>query len=234
MSAGLMQGYGLGQLGQTHTAANTVSPAEVESEFASRGYGLPHVPPPVGHALTRSLAIKIAVDTAIVTFSLPRTSSHFYRCPTTGGCPVKSGVWSGMMTWTADVASGYLRGSYAVPSWALPMVHAGVSGLGVAPVSGWIQDNPWFITALAGILAAYGAYLTSQQVADAVKESAKPGTISKDDIPYIMQQLAAQGAIPPGKDATVEAGLLKATTPGWLWPVAIGGGLLVAVMLLKK
>lgn len=224
-------------LGQyAHHAAVAVTPSEVETEFKGRGYGVfvepEHIP--IEYELTRGLAIKIAVDSAIEAFKLSRTSLHFYRCPSTRGCQIKAGVWTGMMTWTAGVATGYMSGAYPLPAWAIPMVHAGVRGLGVAPLGGWIQDNPWFITAVAAALAIYGQYLTSQQVKEAIAQNSAPGDIKKEDIPYIMQQLAAQGAIPAGKEGTVEAGFREATTPSWLWPVAIGGGILVAVMLLKK
>lgn len=229
------QSVSLGQY--THHAATAITSGEVETEFTVRGYSVhvpvePHVPTAV---VTRSFAIKVAVDVAIESFNLPRTSQHFYRCPQTGGCGVSQSRWPSMINWTAQVASIYYSGARDLPTWAQSMLHSGVRGLGVVPLGGWIQENPWFVTALAAALAIYGQYLTAQQVKEAIAQSGAPaGAIKKEDIPGIMAQLAAQGAIPAGKEATVEAGLDKATTPAWLWPVAIGGGILVAVILFKK
>lgn len=231
-------------LGQTyhyhsHAATGSVTSTDVMNEFHSRGYALQrHIPPPVEERpITKDFAIKVAVDYAIEGYRLPNNGVHFYRCPSGSGCQIPESTWNSMITWTTTAANAYLQGA-PLPSWAATMWHSGayLHGFAFAGVqlSGWLQDNPWFVTAIANVLETYGAYLTSKKVQETIEQNAPKGVLTKDDIPALIAALQAQGAVQPGQEAALEKGAQAAVTPSWIWPVAIGGGILAVLMLMKK
>lgn len=228
-----------GNLGQyhyhSHTGAGTVTASDITTELASRGYNIHTPPPPPPVTITKSFAVKVAVDEALDGFRIAHSSSHFYRCPTTGGCDIREPTWNSLVTWAISVANGYMTKEYALPSWASVMLHGSFLS-GNFALGSWLTDNPWVLTVLAGALMAYGQHLTSKNVADTVKQNVPKGALTNEDIPLLLQQLQAQGAIPAGMEATVDRGLREAasTTPSWVLPAAIGAGVLVLMTMMKR
>lgn len=237
---------GMGALGQT----TTVTASNVINEVQTRGYSEavhhvpiePHVPAPA--QITKNMAINVAIDEAIVQLGLPRTSTHYYRCPT-GACPVPSGSWNVMIPWCVRTANGYLNQggySYALPPWASSMLHGGalhgvpgfgrISGLG--GFSDWLQENPWFVATVGDAISNYGDYLTAKNVQDAIKANTDQ-QLSKDDAMELIAKLQAGGFIPAGKTETATKGAL-ATAGGISWQTIalLGGGALLIMMVMKK
>lgn len=223
----------------SHSSTPAVTTNEIETEFRSRGYSMETTVPAV--TMTRTFAVQVAVDYSIDAFKLPRTNTHFYRCPAGADCAIPAVTWDSMVGYTTRIAQGFLvgpaQGGYNLPTWAVQMftghMHGGFSG--VRPMSGWIQDNPWFVTAIAGALATYGQYLTAQQVKDEIQKNAPTGALTKDDIPALLAALQSQGAIMPGQEGVVERGVQQAVAaPPWMMYVAIGGAALALVALMKK
>lgn len=230
----------LGQTYHTHTGTAAITPTEVTTEMRSRGYSIQaHVPVPEPHEparITRIFAIKVAVDHAIEAFGLPRSSTHFYRCPY-AGCPIREPTWNSIITWTTSAANAYFQGA-ALPSWASSMWHSGATlhgfALGSLQLSGWFQDNPWFVSALGDVIKNYGEYLTAKQVKDAIEQNAPKGMLTKDDIPALIAALQQKGAIAPGQEAAVAQGAQAAVSSSWIMPVAIVGGVLAVMLLMRK
>lgn len=245
-------------LGSTHYTVgprgSTISNYEIASELAGRGYviaAIHHAPPPTPPALptlNRSVAINIAIDVSIFEFNkqlviqnrqqIPRTSGHFYRCPG-GRCNVDQDVWQGLTAWAAMLAQGYMDNKYEIPSWGFAFLHSshvsGLSGLGnLGGFAEWAKDNAWVFTALAALFASYGAYLTTKQVEDAIKDNVPDDYLNKGDIAAIIAALTAAGGVPAGKEGTVAAGVTAAATPSWMIPVMVGGAALVVVLLLMR
>lgn len=235
----------LGQAGQF----GQVTQHDVAQELNSRGYVIhtvvhePHVPHVPTVELTKSMAIKVAVDEAISRLGLPRTSTHYYRCPTWGpaapGCPIAEGTWNTIINWCVDVANGYLMGTYGLPGWAQTALHSGaLHGAtlgGIGAIGDWLRENPWFVSTVGDAISNYGEYLTAQQVKDTIEANAPKGVLTKEDIPQLLAMLQQGGYIPQGKEGEVDRGAREAAAaPGWLMPVVIGGVALVFLLFLKK
>lgn len=203
--------------------------------------------------LTRTMAIKIAVDYSIGAFNIrwrnaglpqiPHTTSHWWRCPS-GVCYVAEKQWEELSTWAAMVANGYLNKEYGIPAWAQSMIHSGLSGLRGLGSTGfalggfneWSQENAWVYSLIGAAFMARGQYLTAKQASQVLKENIPENYLTKADIPAILAALQQQGVIQPGQEQAVGAGVQQAAaaTPSWMMPVMIGGAALVAVLLLKK
>lgn len=233
---------GLGALGQ-HDA---VTQSDVVNELEGRGYVLEvvhHAPPVHEHVapiLTKAMAVRVACDEMIRIMNWPATTSRPYRCPR-GTCPITSSTWNSAVSWCVTVATGYLSGRYSLPSWAKTALAAGTLqgsfGLsGVAPLGGWLQDNPWFVSSVGDLISNYGEYLNTQQVKDAIEANAPKGALTKDDIPALLAMLTEGGYIPAGKTETVAHGATEATSamPGWLMPALLAGGVLLVVVMMQK
>ena len=234
-------------LGQTyHTAPGNVTESDVINELTHRGYKVQVVHDPIHHApvvvptLTKSMAISVAIDEGLRLMSLPRTSTHPYRCPTSG-CGISQNNWTSLIQWCVKVANGYLTQLYGLPSWASSALHSGslrgtvgLSGLGnLGAFQDWLQENDWLVTAVGGAIQNYGQHLTAKNVQDAIKESTA-GQFTKDDALALVAALQQKGMITPGTGATVAAGANAAASPAWMIPVMIGAGVLVVVMMMKK
>lgn len=242
---------GLGNLGQYHhavvhhTATVQVTAADIEREVASRGYviqeAVVHHPPAVVTptiTLTKSMAIKIAVDEGINQLQVPHTTTHLYRCPT-GTCPLIPNYYNLLISWSVTYANGLLTGRYTPRAWAQQMIHTGaLRGIGRGGhLGGWLQDNPWVIQSVGDVVKNYGEYLTAQNVQDAIKqvEQNTKGTLSKDDIPALVAALTAGGYIDPKSQAAAAEGATAAASPSWMMPaLVIGGGILFALLMGRK
>ena len=230
---------GAAPLGQTHTA---VTSRDVVTELNSRGYSVEvHVPvhhAPVAPQITKSIAIKAAVDEAISQAGIPRTSTHLYRCPLgSRGCPIPSSMWNNIISWCVPVANGYMTGQYTLPSWARSMMQSGtLHGVALGGLGGfrdWVKDNPWFVQSVGDTITNYGEHLTAQNVRDAIKANTEQ-SLSKDDALALVTALQQGGYVPAGKTADVAAGANLAAQPSWMMPLLIGGGVLAVVLLMKK
>lgn len=240
---------GLGELG-----ALGVTHAEMESELESRGFSIksreePH-PPVVHHEpwdLTKAGAIGIACDVAIAAYSLPHGSRHPYRCGGSMSCQVDETTWEYVVDYGVKLADGYLTGNYRLPEWGFSQYihhayyqsggrkHREYSGIGFGALDGWIQDNPWVITAIIGVLQAYGEYLTAKQVEKTIKETIPPDMLTQGDLPALIAAITK--GMPPNQAGVISAGATSAVmekTPEWLIPVLVGGGVLMVIMMLKK
>lgn len=228
-----------------HTGTPSITATDIENEVADRGYvvqTVTHHAPVVHHAppqveLTRSMAIKIAVDMGIEQIGLPRTREHLYRCPQ-GTCAVSQTYYNTLISWCVTVANGLITGQYSVPAWAKSMMNAGTLrglGYGGGHLGGWLQDNTWVIESIGDTVKNYGEFLTAKNVEDAIKQVEKntKGSLSKDDIPALVAALTAGGYIDPNKQAVAAEGAMAAT-PSWMMPVMIGGAVLLAVMLMGR
>lgn len=241
---------GLGLLGQYHhavvhhAATAQVTATDIQREVANRGYVLQtavvhHAPvvAPTVVTVTKSQAIKIAVDGGIKQLGLPRSSTHLYRCPT-GTCALSKTYYDLLISWSVNYANGLLSGKYAVPTWAKDMMHSGaLRGLGGrGHLGGVIQDNPWLISWLGDGFTRFGEHLTAKNVEDAIKEVEKNtrGSLSKDDIPTLVAALTAGGYIQPGQEGIVAAGAEAAATPSWMMPVLLVGGALMVFLLMGR
>lgn len=234
MQAFSIQQGGLGALGQVTTH-------DVVSELASRGYAEEHhviVPPPTP-TLTKRMAINVAIDEAIQMLELPRTYTHYYRCPS-GSCPIHESIWSPMVGWCVKVANGYLNGTYGVPTWAQQQLHSGalhgaaMSGLnGLRGFDDWLQTNSWFVQSVGDTINNYGEFLTAKNVQDAIKQNTDQ-QLTKADALALVAQLQAQGMIPSGKTATVAEGAKMATASSLTVPLLVIGGVVAVVMLAKR
>jgi hypothetical protein len=227
-----------------HPAAVSVNSTDIEKEVAERGYVIqtvthhaPVVTQPEPAPLSKSAAIKIAVDMGINQLQLPHTDTHPYRCPT-GTCPLTPTYYNLLISWSVTTANGLLTGKYTIPVWAQGMLHEGtLRGLGYGGhLSGWIQDNPWVVQSVGDVLTNYGEFLTAQNVQEAIKavEQNTKGSLSKDDIPALVAALTQGGYIDPKATPAVAAGAEAAATPSWMMPaMLIGGALLIFTMLRK-
>ena len=226
-------------------AMGQINTSDIQEELAHRGYTVaPQVVPihhaPVAAQVTRSIAIKVAVDEAIVQAGWTRTTTHLYRCPSGMRCNMDRGVWNSVITWCVDVANGYLNGTYTLPSWAKYMMHMGsLRGVALSGVSGlsgfadWLQENPWFVQSVGDTITNYGEYLTAKNVEDAIKANTEKA-LTKDDALALVSALQQGGYVPQGKGGTVAQGASMAAGPSWMIPLMIGGAVLVVVMLMKK
>ncbi len=230
---------GLGALAQAHTSPITTS--EVESELRSRGYAIEaHPPPPPKTTLSRSGAIKIAVDEALDRTGTPHTRGHLYRAPRSG-YPIPENTWLSIVTWVRVVAAGYLNRQYSVPSWATSMIHSGaIHGIaGLGHVSGWIQDNPWVLQSIGDAITNYGEFLTAKNVQDAIKavEKQTASNLKTSDIPALLQALQAQGYIGAEQSGTVASGAQQAaagSTFGIPTNMLLLGGVVLGIILLTR
>lgn len=229
----------------------SVSVEDINDELGARGYyrevAVPVVPgPQPGQILTKTMAISVAIDEALAKLNISHTPTHPFRCPS-GTCPIESATYQTMADWCESVANGYLGGQYALPGWAQAALNAGaLRGLngaslarlgGVGPLGGfgdWLTENPWFLKSVGDSITNYGEYLTAQNVKAAI-EANTAQRLTKDDALALVQALQAGGYVPAGKAATVSQGANLATGGAtWVLPVAIGGGVLLALMMLKK
>jgi len=231
-------------LGLTSTPTQ-VNNWDIEDELGSRGYvreaTTPVVPKtPPGQILTKTMAISVSIDEALSRLSIPHTASHPYRCPS-GTCPIESNTYQTMVDWCESVANGYLVGQYELPAWAQTALTAGTlkglnwSGLGhLGGFGDWISDNPWFLQSVGDSITNYGEHLTAQNVQAAIKDNTAK-QLTKDDALALVAALQQGGYVPAGKSQTVAEGAnLAAGNPSWLMPAVIGGGVLLAMMLMKK
>lgn len=233
-------GNSLGSLGQT----STVTGGDVINELSTRGYSQQehapahHVVLPETQQLTKSMAINVAIDEAIIQVQLPRTGSHYYRCPT-GSCPMPSAVWNAIVGWCANTANGYLNDEFVLPSWAQNMLHSGtLSGFGnpMGHMSGfqeWLSENGWFVETIGDAIKNYGSALTAKQIQDAIKANTDQ-QLSKADAAALVAELLNQGKIPAGQAGVVAKGASMAAQPAWMMPAMIGAGILIVVMMMKK
>lgn len=229
----------------------SVSVEDINDELGARGYyrevKAPIVPvTPPGQILTKTMAISVAIDEALAKLAIPHTATHPFRCPS-GTCPIESATYQTMADWCESVANGYLVGQYGLPGWAQTALNAGaLRGLngvssgrlgGVGPLGGfgdWLTENPWFLKSVGDSITNYGEHLTAQQVKAAI-EANTAQQLTKDDALALVAALQAGGYVPAGKGETVVQGANLATGGApWVMPVAIGGGVLLALMLLKK
>lgn len=225
-----------GNLGQTAD----VTANDITAELAERGYAVqahhvvpePHVP-----AITRSIAIKVAVDEAIVQTDIPRTATHLFRCPSSGGCAVSAALWDAIIPWCVSAANGYLAGSYSLPAWASNMMHAGsLSGLGAPRMGGfsdWLQQNTWFVKSVGDTITNYGEFLTAQQVTAAIKANTDQ-QLTKADALQLVQALQAGGYVRPGQTETINQGASMAASPSWMMPLMVAGGAVLVILLMRK
>ncbi len=238
----------------THTAAD-VTQQDVVNELQHRGYtvqvGAP-VTDVVAPTLTKSMAISVAIDEALVKLAIPRTDKHFYQCPSgtvgtmTTPCAIPQATWTAMVVWCVGTANGYLAKAYGLPAWAQTMLSTGdsadrtqytrvrgLSGAGLSGFGDWLQANPWFVSSVGASIQSYGEFLNTKNVTDAIKANTDQ-QLTKADALALVQALQAGDFIPQGKTGTVAAGASAAAMPSWMLPLLIGGGVLVALMVLKK
>lgn len=247
--AGGMSGRGApapaATLGQTQLPLGVVHPAtvtthDVVTELNHRGYSIEtHVPPPPPPepVITKSIAIKAAVDEALVQAGVPRTTYHLYRCPS-GSCPIPAGTWNAIIDWCVRVANGYLAGTYSLPSWAQSMMgHGTLHGVALGGLGGdfidWVKANPWVVQSIGDTITNYGQFLTAENVKEAIKANTDKA-FSKDDALSLVAALQQGGYVPAGKSDVVAKGASAAASPSWMMPLLIGGGALLVVLLMKK
>lgn len=229
---------GPGRLGQVAS----ISATDVDSMLRQRGYlveGAVPITPTPGVTLTKTMAISVAIDEAVVRLGVPHTPNHPYRCPTTQ-CFIEMGRYEAMVDWCVEVGNGYLGGIYALPAWARDALEMGTlkganrSGLGhLGGFGDWLNENPWFLQSVGDTITNYGEHLTAQNVQEAIKANTAQ-QLNKDDMVALVAALQQGGYVPAGQAETVAQGAMMAAQPSWLMPVLIGGGVLVAVMLLKR
>lgn len=243
----MLQTTSLSPLGQYthHHAAQTVTSTEVANELRNRGYEIqvaahipvPHIPVHHVPALTKPRAISVAIDVAIGEYGVVHTASHPYRCPSLidTRCKLPEGTWNAVVSRAVNLANWYLSGVYGLPSWA------GLSGLGdayygsLADLGGfmdWIQENPEVLTMIGAAFAAAGTALTARRVQELLKANVPKDVLTKADLPAILAAL--QGQAGPGQGDALAKGARAATMPAWAIPAMIGGGVLVAILMLKK
>lgn len=228
----------VGSLGQT----SAVTGSDVTAELSRRGFAIQthtvvhHVP--VTPTLTKSMAISVAIDEALVRLSIPHTSTHPYRCPS-GSCAIPSNTWSALVNWCVTVANGYLAGTYGLPGWASSALHSGslhgvrLSGLGsLSGFGDWLQENPWFMQSVGDAISNYGEHLTAKNVQDAIKANTAQ-QLTKADAMSLVSMLQAQGSIPAGKTETVAQGANMASMSPYTMPLLIGGAILLVLLLFK-
>lgn len=252
--AAVAQAYSetLGQtLGAVHDGATSpVTNNDVINELSHRGYKVAVVHEPVHHApaaaptLTKSMAISVAIDVALISMGIPRTNTHPYRCPASGGCGITQAQWDSLVSWCVTVSNGYLSGRYRLPSWASSALHAGtlsgvagssgLSGMGsLGALSDWIQDNSWLVKSVGDIVTNFGEHLTAKNIQDAIKANTDK-SFTKDDALSLIAALQQSGVVTPGKAADVAQGANMAATSPFMMPLMIGGAILLVVMLMKK
>lgn len=236
-------------LGQYHTAYHTtvhtatpVTPSDIETELKSRGYveytaPVPTngPPPPTVPTLTKSMAISVAVDEALRMLSIPHTTTHPFRAPTSN-FSIPRTTWANIVNWCVTVASGYMDARYRLPSWAQTALHTGqLRGLARGSLGGWIEDNPWAVKTVGDLFNNYGDFLTVKNVKDSIDAVAAntKGSLSKDDIPALLSMLQQGGYIKTEQMATVETGARQAATMNWT-PFLIVGGIVGAIVLLAR
>jgi len=230
------------------SSVGAVTAGEVENELEHRGYSVeshtPHVPVSTP-TLTKAMAINVAIDEAIVSMNLPRTSSHYYRCPSGAGCPIPSSSWGAMIAWCVAVSNGYLNGQYGLPIWAKNSLHSGtlhgitLAGSGSGSLGGFadfLREQPWFLQSIGDTISNYGEFLTAQQVQAAIKANtaAAGKAFSKDDAMALVAALQNGGFIPAGKTGTVAEGANLAASPSWMMPLVVGGAVVVVLLLMKR
>lgn len=230
------RGYNLGQYHHAaHHGAATVTATDITNELARRGYVARSAPPVP--ALTKSMAVAIAVDEGLKAYNLPHTAAHLYRCPT-GTCTLNMDTWDRLVQWCVTVANGYLSKVYAIPAWAQSMItHGTLRGLnGLGHLGGWVQDHAMEISLAGEIFASFGQYLTAKEVSEGIKEIEKStgDAMKASDIPALIAALQAQGAIAPGQEHVVAEGAQAAVTPGWMMPAMILGGGALLFLLMKR
>ena len=228
-------------IGQIHMGA--ITEVDVATELEHRGYTAavhePHHVPTPAPTLTKSMAINVALDEGISRMGLPRTSAHYYRCPSSAGCAIAATSWSSLINWVVQVGNGYLGGQYALPSWSqalLPsgMLHGAFSGLG--GFADWLKQNTWFVQSVGDTITNYGEYLTAQNVKEAIEANTKIAgkALSKDDAMALVAALQAQGLVKPGQTETVAAGANAAASSKWLVPALVIGGVVGVVLLATR
>lgn len=239
---------GRGQLGASlgYTADPAdVSVADVEAALKFRGYKVASAVPAVSvtMSLTKGMAINVALDEALEKLNIPHTSpGRIFHAPYEGFV-IQDSTWTTLVNWVVPVANGYLTGLYALPAWAQKDLSAGllkakaalnISGLsGLSGFGDWISENPWFLQSVGDTIGNYGEHLTAQNVQAAIKANTAQ-QFSKDDATALVAALQSGGYIPAGKTATVAEGANMAAQPSWMLPALIGGGVLVAILMLKK
>lgn len=234
-------------LGQTHYAVHTahspVTEDEVVTELTHRGYNVPErkwIPPPHVTTLTKSMAMNVALDEGISRMDLPRTSTHYYRCPSGSGCGITQSKWDVLVQWVVQVSNGYLGRQYGLPGWAQGMLHQGtLHGVALSGLGGfgeWLQENTWLVESVGDTIGNYGEYLTAKNVQDAIKANtaAVGKSFTKDDAMALVAALKQGGFVQAGQLDTVADGADKAASSQWTVPLMIGGGLLVLMMVMKK
>jgi len=224
-------------------ADSPVTENEVVTELVRRGYKAtvhePHVPP-AAPTLTRSMAMNVALDEGILKMGLPRTSTHYYRCPSSAGCGITQERWGALVEWVVLVSNGYLARQYGLPGWAQGLLHQGtLHGVALSGLSGfteWLQENTWFVQSVGDTIGNYGEYLTAKNVQDAIKANtaAVGKSFTKDDALALVTALKQGGFVAPGQTEAVAAGASAAASSPWMMPLMIGGGVLLAMLLMKK
>jgi hypothetical protein len=218
----------LGPLGQT-----TVSTTEIANELKSRGYirgyaptVVPTVAPTTVPTISRTDAIRAAVTKALSTYG------YSSKCGTAGGCYIAPSRFDTIVSYAKSLADYYLaRGSIS-----------GLTGLGQAqqPPTGMTTGEliAWGIRALS-TLAGQGAdfYLAYQQRKQWEAMGYQIPQYTSSQVEAIIKQYMAQN---PGANEAqarqIAQGALvgESKTPEWLWPLVIGGVVLVAVMATRK
>jgi len=242
---------GPGNMGQVVADVNS---ADIEAALNYRGYRIAsegpkeHIPvTPSVPSLTKGQAINVAIDEALPRLGVPHTTiAHPYHAPTEGTL-IPDNTWYALVDWCAPVANGYLTGRYALPAWAQSHLAAGIlrkdatqtiRGLGnLRGLSGgfgeWLNTNPWFLKSVGDTITNYGEYLTAKNVEAAIKANTAQ-QLTKADMTALVAALQAGGYVPTGKTGTVAEGAMMAAQPSWMMPALIGGGIFLAVMVMKK
>lgn len=223
-----------------------VNDDDIEAALKFRGYRIEsegpkyvHVTPAVP-SLTKGQAINVAVDEALVRLAIPHTTpGHPYAAPAEGTL-IPDATWWALVHWCTDVANGYLTHVYALPAWAQKDLSAGLlkskATMTIGHLRGfgdWLTENPWFVQSVGDTITNYGEHLTAQNVQAAIKANTAQ-QLTKDDAIALVAALQQGGYVPVGKGEEVAKGATLAAQPSWMMPALIGGGVLLAIMMMKK